>query len=299
MFLYRLILGGIFMPLSYEEATVELWKDAQYHQLMRDSYLDLNPVEAALRYQDSEEFSEIRRILSRKRTGKVVLDLGAGNGILSSALASCGYRVLALEPENGAITGRKAIKTIQNAMETTFEILEGWGENIPLADASVDVVVARQVLHHAQNLQKMCTEVHRVLKSGGFFLALREHVVRGGEEYKMDLESFLSRHPMHRLTGGENAYTLQFYKQCIKTADFSKLRVYAPWDSILNYAPLRKKDLNPMFANALSKRVPFLKPGVFANILKIPGVSYMLVQVLNAALKTPGRLYSFEAVKQG
>jgi hypothetical protein len=71
------------MPLSYEEATVELWKDEQYQQLMRDSYLDLNPVEAALRYQNSEEFSEIRCILSRRRTGKVVSDLRAGNEIRS------------------------------------------------------------------------------------------------------------------------------------------------------------------------------------------------------------------------
>jgi ubiquinone/menaquinone biosynthesis C-methylase UbiE len=286
------------VSLSYEEATMELWKDERYRQLMRDSYLDLKPVEAALRYRDSEEFSEIQRILSSKRTGKVVLDLGAGNGILSSALASCGYRVLALEPENGAITGRQAIKTIQNAMGTVFEILEGWGENIPLADASVDVVIARQVLHHAQNLQKMCMEVYRVLKFGGFFLALREHVIRGGKEYKIDLESFLSRHPMHRLTKGENAYPLQFYKQCMKIAGFSKLEVYAPWDTVLNYAPLKKEDLNSMFAKALSKRIPFLKPGIFANILNIPSVSYMLVQVLNIALKTPGSLYSFEAVKQ-
>ncbi|MDR2175309.1 MAG: class I SAM-dependent methyltransferase, partial [Synergistaceae bacterium] len=166
--------------MSYEEATAELWKDEQYHQLMRDSYLDLNPVEAALRFQDSEEFAEIRRILSRKRAGKVVLDLGAGNGILSFALANCGCWLLALEPGNGAVTGRQAIKTIQNATGTAFEILEGWGESIPLEDASVDVVIARQVLHHAKDLQKMCAEVYRVLKSGGFFLALREHVIRGG-----------------------------------------------------------------------------------------------------------------------
>ncbi|MDR1622630.1 MAG: methyltransferase domain-containing protein, partial [Synergistaceae bacterium] len=166
------------MPLSYEEAAIELWKDEQYHQLMRDSYLDIDPVEAAARYKDSEEFAEIQRILSLKHTEKVVLDLGAGNGILSSALAGCGYQVLALEPGNGTITGRQAMKTIQNAMGTAFEILEGWGENIPLTDACVNVVIARQVLHHAKNLQKMCAEVYRVLKPGGLFLALREHGVR-------------------------------------------------------------------------------------------------------------------------
>jgi hypothetical protein len=103
---------------------------------------------------------------------------------------------------------------------------------------------------------------------------------------------------MHRLTGDENAHTLQFYKQCMKTAGFSKLKVYVPWDSVLNYAPLKKEELNLMFAKALSKRIPFLGPETFARILKIPGASYALAQILNVALKIPGILYSFEAVKQ-
>jgi SAM-dependent methyltransferase len=188
------------------------------------------------------------------------------------------------------------MKTMQNAIGTAFEILEGWGEDIPLTDACVDVVIARQVLHHAKNLQTMCAEVYRVLKPGGLFLALREHVVRGGR-YRTDLESFLSRHPTHRLTGEENACTLQFYKQCMKTAGFPKLKVYAPWDTVLNYAPLRNEDLNPMFAKALSKRIPLLKPAVFARILKIPGASFMLTQILNVFFKIPGSLYSFKAEK--
>jgi hypothetical protein len=102
---------------------------------------------------------------------------------------------------------------------------------------------------------------------------------------------------MHRLTGEENAYPLRFYKQCIETAGFSKMKVYAPWDTVLNYAPLKREDLNLLFARALSKRIPFVKPGVFVNILKIPGVSYMLAQTLNIVAKTPGSLYSFGATK--
>ncbi|MCL2010932.1 MAG: class I SAM-dependent methyltransferase [Synergistaceae bacterium] len=134
---------------------------------MFDSYLEFDPAEAALRYKESEEFAEIRRILAQKKPAGVVLDIGAGNGILSFALAEQGYQVLALEPGNGAVTGRQAIMAIQNATGTKFEILDGWGEAIPLNDGSVDVVAARQVLHHAKDLKKMCAEVYRVLKPGG------------------------------------------------------------------------------------------------------------------------------------
>jgi SAM-dependent methyltransferase len=226
-----------------------------------------------------------------------VLDLGAGNGILSFALAECGYRVWALEPGAGSVTGREAMRTLQNATGAKFEILDGWGEDIPLDNAGVDIVVARQVLHHAgnlQNLQKMCSEAYRVLKPQGLFLALREHVVfKGG-----DLEIFLSSHPMHRLTGEENAYTLPSYKQCIEKAGFSKLKVYAFWDTALNYAPLSTGELDSLFAEKLSKRIPFLTPPFFAKyILKIPGVNYLLRQLLNIAIKTPGSLYTFQAIK--
>ena len=282
------------MPLSYEEAVLRLLRDDRYRQLMSDSYLDLNPTEAALRYKESEEFAEVLRILSKKNPADVVLDIGAGNGILSFALAEHGYHVLALEPGDGAITGRQAIETVQNATRTKFEILNGWGEAIPLKDAGIDVVIARQVLHHAKDLKKMCAEVYRVLKPQGLFLALREHVIFK----ESGVELFLSKHPMHQLTGEENAYMLRFYKESIKAAGFSKLKVYAFWDSVLNYAPIRTFEVDTFFAEKLSKRIPLLSPGFFENyILKTPGVSCLLRRVLNIVHKTPGSLYTFEAIK--
>ena len=283
------------MPLSYEEAASKLLKDERYRRLMADSYLNFSPAEAALRYRESEEFAEIRRILSEKKPSGPVLDLGAGNGILSFALAKEGYQVLALEPEDGAVTGRLAIKTVQSATGTTFEILNGWGEEIPLQDAAAGAVIARQVLHHARDLRKMCSEVYRVLKPGGFFLALREHVLFKEE----DRELFLASHPMHRLTEGENAYTPRFYKESIRAAGFSGLKVYAFWDSVLNYAPIRRDGLDAFFAEKLSRRVPLLPPFFWKNcVLKIPGASRLLRQLLNAVNKTPGSLYSFEATKR-
>ena len=282
------------MFLSYENAVLSLLRDERHRQLMFDSYLEFDPAEAALRYKESEEFAEIRRILAQKKPAGVVLDIGAGNGILSFALAEQGYQVLALEPGNGAVTGRQAIMAIQNATGTKFEILDGWGEAIPLNDGSVDVVAARQVLHHAKDLKKMCAEVYRVLKPGGFFLALREHVIfKEG-----DLEIFLSKHPMHRLTGEENAYTLRFYKESMKAAGFSKLKVYAYWDSAINYAPIQTSEINSFFAEKLSQRIPFFTSGFFENhVLKIPGVSCFLRRVLNTVHKIPGSLYTFEGLK--
>jgi len=280
--------------LTYEEATLKLLRDKRHQQLMFDCYLELDPSKAALRYKESEEFAEVKRILARKSPIGVVLDIGAGNGILSFALAEQGYKVLALEPGDGVITGRKAMRTIQITTGTKFEILDGWAEAIPLKDAVADIVVARQVLHHAKDLKKMCAEVYRVLKPQGLFLAFREHVLF--KENSLGL--FLSNHPMHQLTGNENAYMLRFYKESIKVAGFSKLKVHAFWDSVLNYAPRRTFEVDTHFAKRLSECIPFLTSGFFESyVLKIPGVSNLIRRLLSIVQKTPGILYTFEATK--
>jgi SAM-dependent methyltransferase len=284
------------MFLSYEEAVIKLWEDEKYHGLLRDAYLDLDPVQAALRYKESEEFSEIKRLLPHKAPQTAVLDLGAGNGILSCALTEAGCRVWALEPGDGVVTGRRAIETVQKAAGLNFEILDGWGEAIPLSDGEADVVVARQVLHHARDLGAMCREIFRVLRPGGFFLALREHVVSNAE----DLDKFLSKHPVHQLTGDENAYPLSFYKQCIRSAGFAQLKTYAFWDTVLNYAPLRPEERNSVIAKTLSRHIPFVRPSFCEKfILKFPGVKYWFYPLLNMAItrRSPGILHTFTARK--
>lgn len=59
-------------------------------------------------------------------------------------------------------------------------------------------VFARQVLHHARNLEMLCREVSRVLKPHGIFIATREHVISKPE----DLARFLKKHPLHQFYGG-------------------------------------------------------------------------------------------------
>jgi hypothetical protein len=103
---------------------------------------------------------------------------------------------------------------------------------------------------------------------------------------------------VHQLAGGENAYMLSFYKKSIKAAGFSKLKVYAFWDSVLNYAPMQMAEVDAFLAKSLSKRIPFLPLGFFEKcVVRIPFVSYLLRRFLNIAQKNPGTLYAFEAIK--
>jgi SAM-dependent methyltransferase len=93
-----------------------------------------------------------------------VVDLGAGTGILSRLLRDLGHDVLAVEPDDRmrhhftqATPGAGAVP--------------GTAEAMPLADRSVDAVVAGQAYHWFDPLGAPA-EIARVLRVGGVFAAL-------------------------------------------------------------------------------------------------------------------------------
>jgi methylase of polypeptide subunit release factors len=89
--------------LPLDEAVRKLRADPQYRQLVDDTYLGSDLEVSARAFLGSGEFSEVCKLLSISLPNAEVLDLGAGNGIASYALAKSGVRrVIALEPNPSA-----------------------------------------------------------------------------------------------------------------------------------------------------------------------------------------------------
>lgn len=225
--------GSTLVTLTTREEAIR-WFRAQPNneRAIRDNYFDLPVRQAAERYAEGEEFAEVLHLLGSGNS-RSIMDLGAGNGIASFALAKNGWQVTALEPDPSEEVGAGAIRALAEETGLMITLVQECGEKLPFPDGAFDAVHARQVFHHATQLELMARETARVLRPDGTLLATREHVV----DDETQLAAFRAGHPLHRLYGGESAYSLEKYLAAFESAGLRVLKVWGPLESILNFYP--------------------------------------------------------------
>jgi SAM-dependent methyltransferase len=260
--------------ISWEEAVLWLRRQPGQEWLVRACFYDDPLLDAAIRYWESTEWQAVRAFLPGECGA--ALDIGAGRGISSYALARDGWKVTALEPNPSAVVGAGAIRGLAEAARLEIEVTETWGEQLPFADATFDAVHCRQVLHHARDLGQLCGEIGRVLKPGGRFIATREHVISRRE----DLQAFLDMHPLHKLYGGENAFLLDEYVNAIQGGGIRLEHVLNPQASDINLYPETLNDVRVRFAKRYHWPLPALIPD-------------KLLAWQGARSNFPGRVYTF------
>lgn len=264
--------------MTWEEAVLWLRAQADQAELARACFYDDPLLAAAERYRASSEWAAMRELLPARK-GKA-LDLGAGRGIVSYALARDGWITTALEPDPSPIVGAGAIRSLAAGGGPAIEVVESLGEILPFESERFDLVLGRAVMHHARDLRAFCREAFRVLAPGGLFIGAREHVVSSTAQ----LEAFLAAHPLHRLYGGEHAYRLREYLAALRGAGFRLRQVLNPFASEINLFPDSRETLRRRIADSLRLPSPALVGG-------------WMLRLLGALHRGPGRLYTFLAVK--
>lgn len=107
-------------------------------------------------------------LLAGLKPGEVVLDLGSGAGLdvlLSARRVSPGGHAYGLDMTDEMLALAHRNRDQAGVVNATF--LKGSIENIPLPDASVDVVISNCVINLAEDKRAVIKEAFRVLRPGG------------------------------------------------------------------------------------------------------------------------------------
>ena len=123
---------------------------------------------------DSEDFGRVNDLDAIERlvdvTGRLIVDVGCGEGKLARELALSGARVMGLEPDPVQAQKNREAPEIPGVT-----LIEAGAERIPLESGAADGVIFSRSLHHlpSAEIPDALTEAKRVLNGeNGFLLAI-------------------------------------------------------------------------------------------------------------------------------
>jgi SAM-dependent methyltransferase len=128
----------------------------------------------------------------------VVLDLAAGTGKLTRPLAASGAIVIAVEP----------VAEMRAELPDSVRALDGTAEEVPLEDASVDLVTVAQAFHWFDG-DAALDEIHRVLRPGGRLALVWNRRVEDAE-VNVAIDELLSPHRSGTPTHANDAWRAAF-----------------------------------------------------------------------------------------
>src|SRR5438067_3738036 len=104
-----------------------------------------------------------------------VADLGCGEGYLTIEASRWASRVIAVDRSDAVLKRARALARRRRVSNVIWK--RGELDKLPVKDASVDVALLSQALHHAQNATRAIAEAVRITVPGGrvLVLDLRSH----------------------------------------------------------------------------------------------------------------------------
>jgi SAM-dependent methyltransferase len=111
----------------------------------------------ATRRADSRIVDRIIALLDLPQ-GSRIIDIGAGTGSYSRAMAARGYEMTSLEPST--------VMRDQATADASITWVAGSAESLPFADCSFDGAILILCIHHFSDMAAAASEIRRVVRSG-------------------------------------------------------------------------------------------------------------------------------------
>jgi len=121
-------------------------------------------------YVPGKSWKSLAEALLRLMPRVTIADLGAGEGSFSLLLSQRAVRVIAVDSSAKMIEVGRAEAQRNGVKNIDYRL--GDMEELPIADAEVDLVFFSQSLHHAQHPERALHEAARILAPGGRIVLL-------------------------------------------------------------------------------------------------------------------------------
>lgn len=139
--------------------------DLSFYDASASEWWDESAKIFALHHLNPPRFAYFDRHIPQWK-GLTVLDVGCGGGFTCEYLARRGAIVSGVDQSYPCI---QTARLHAEQMHLAIAYEHGYGESLPYADHTFDVVTCVDVLEHVKDLQQTLSEIYRVLKPGGVF----------------------------------------------------------------------------------------------------------------------------------
>ena len=200
--------GFIRMALS-EESDEEFWETDQsalariVDRRRRESerYFDVVAERLGKNYVPGRTWEAIGHFLFRLVPPITIVDLGAGEGMISQLLAERAKKVICVDSSKSMV--RLGTDLAKRKGLSNLEYKYGDLEKVPLSSKSVDLALMSQSLHHAQKPEVALAEAFRVLKPGGQLIVidLKKHQFEKARELYGDHWMGFGQNELYRMIG--------------------------------------------------------------------------------------------------
>lgn len=177
--------------------TANLERVLQKRRKVAEEYFNLIAGRLGKNYFPGRSWEGIGHMLLHLLPKVTVADLGAGEGMISQLIARQAEKVYCVDRSTKMVeVGTRLAQT--NQLEN-LEYLLGDIEDVPLPDASVDIALLSQALHHADHPSKAIDEAYRILKPSGriVILDLKEHTFEKARDLYADTWLGFAENQLH------------------------------------------------------------------------------------------------------
>lgn len=151
-----------------------------------EAYFDAIAGRLGKKYCPGRSWEAMGHLLLRLTPAIDIVDLGAGEGLLSQLLARRARTVICVDNAPRMVEVGQTLAR-EHGIDNLRYLL-GDIESVPLADQCCDLVLLSQALHHAEHPRQALAEAHRLLRTGGqvLVLDLYEHSFEKARELYAD-----------------------------------------------------------------------------------------------------------------